>query len=72
MFGSYNAGRVPILTAQRLARERQLDPRGWGAIERVAPEVPRWRHRETVDYVGRIGENLERLDGKGRVIRTRP
>ncbi len=29
-------------------------------------------HRETVDYVGRIGLNLERLDGKGRVVRTRP
>ena len=70
MFGSYNAGRVPILTAQRLARERQLDPRGWTAIERVAPEVPRWRHRETVDYGGRIGANLERLDGKGRVVRS--
>ena len=70
MFGSYNAGRVPILTAQRLARERQLDPRGWNAIERVAPEVPRWRHRETVDYVTRIGENLDRLDSKGRVGRV--
>jgi membrane-bound lytic murein transglycosylase F len=69
MFGSYNAGRVPILTAQRLARERQLDPRGWTAIERVAPEVPRWRHRETVDYVTRIGENLGRLDSKGRLVR---
>ncbi len=69
MFGSYNAGRVPILTAQRLARERQLDPRGWGAIERVAPEVPRWRHRETVEYVARIGENFNRLDPKGRVTR---
>ncbi|MFN0181029.1 MAG: transglycosylase SLT domain-containing protein [Gemmatimonadales bacterium] len=72
MFGSYNAGRIPILTAQRLARERQLDPRGWGAIEQVAPEVPRWRHRETVDYVGRIGDNLDRLDAKGRVARARP
>jgi membrane-bound lytic murein transglycosylase MltF len=71
MFGSYNAGRVPILTAQRLARERLLDPRGWSTIERVAPDVPRWRHRETVEYVQRIAENLARLDPKGRLARRR-
>lgn len=71
MFGSYNAGRVPILTAQRLAREQQLDPRNWNAIERVAPDVPRWRHRETVAYLLRIGENLERLDPKGRLLDRR-
>jgi len=68
MFASYNAGRVPILTAQRVAQEKALDPREWTSIEQVAPEVRRWRHRETLDYVVRIGENLTRLDPNGRVL----
>ena len=68
MFASYNAGRVPILSAQRVAREEQLDPKAWASIERVAPKVRRWRHQETVSYVVRIGENLGRLDANGRVL----
>lgn len=70
MFGSYNAGRIPLLTAQRIARDRQLDARTWPAIETVAPSVPRWRHRETLQYVDRIAANLARLDSKGRVRRN--
>ena len=69
MFASYNAGRIPILTAQRLAREQQLDPRIWASVERVAPKVPRWRHQETVSYLVRIAENLRHLDSRGRVVR---
>jgi membrane-bound lytic murein transglycosylase F len=69
MFGSYNAGRVPLLTAQRLAREDSMDHRHWVSIEAVAPRVPRWRHRETVEYVARIQENLVRLDSRGRLVR---
>jgi membrane-bound lytic murein transglycosylase F len=72
MFASYNAGRVPILTAQRMAREEQLDPRAWTSVEAIAPKVPRWRHRETVTYVARIWENLGRLDARGRVAAGRP
>jgi membrane-bound lytic murein transglycosylase F len=69
MFASYNAGRIPLLTAQRMAREQQLDPRIWASVERVAPGVPRWRHQETVTYVTRIFEILLRLDPRGRVVR---
>ncbi len=69
MFGSYNAGRIPILRAQGLARQKLLDPRYWASIEMVAPEVPGWRQLETINYVRRIRENYERLDAKGRVIR---
>jgi membrane-bound lytic murein transglycosylase MltF len=68
MFASYNAGRVTILTAQRLARENRLDPRHWISIATIAPKVPRWRHGETLTYLARIGENLSRLDRKGRVV----
>jgi membrane-bound lytic murein transglycosylase MltF len=69
MFGSYNAGRVPILRAQGAARLRALDPRYWASIELVAPEVRGWRHQETLGYVRRIRDNLARLDDRGRVIR---
>lgn len=69
MFGSYNAGRVPILTAQRVAREERLDPLLWSSVSQVAPRVPRWRHRETLGYVAKIREHLARLDAKGRIVR---
>jgi membrane-bound lytic murein transglycosylase F len=61
MFASYNAGRIPILRAQDLARGKTLDPRLWSSIEAVAPQVPGWRHRETLRYVRRINDNLSRL-----------
>jgi membrane-bound lytic murein transglycosylase MltF len=67
MFGSYNAGRIPILRAQGLARQKQLDPRYWASIEVVAPEVRGWRQVETLNYVRRIRQNLDRLDARGRV-----
>jgi len=69
MLGSYNAGRSPILRAQGLARRRSLDPRYWASVEVVAPHVRRWRHRETLTYVRRIQDNLERMDEQGRVVR---
>lgn len=54
MFASYNAGRGTILTAQSVARRDSLDHRSWPSIERVAPKVARWRHRETLGYLRRI------------------
>lgn len=69
MFASYNAGRVPILRARDLARSRTLDPRRWASVELVAPEVRRWRHEETLQYIHRITANLTRLDHRGRVVR---
>lgn len=72
MFASYNAGRVPILRAQDLARRHTLDPRLWASVEAVAAGVPRWRHQETLGYVRRINENLARVDSRGRVIRRAP
>lgn len=69
MFASYNAGRLPLLRAQARARRQFLDDRDWHSIVSVAPTVPRWRHRETLDYVARIEGNLSRLDESGRVVR---
>jgi membrane-bound lytic murein transglycosylase MltF len=69
MFGSYNAGRGTILRAQKVAIGKSMDERVWVSIKNVAPDVPGWRHKETLDYVQRIQFSLERMDDKGRVIR---
>jgi soluble lytic murein transglycosylase-like protein len=69
MFGSYNAGRGTLLRAQDVARVRTLDPIIWLSIQTVAPDVPRWRHEETLAYVERIKANLERMDENGRVVK---
>jgi membrane-bound lytic murein transglycosylase MltF len=69
MMGSYNAGRGTLLRAQGVAQKHILDPALWANIQTVAPEVPRWRHEETLAYVQRIQANLERMDEEGRVIR---
>ncbi len=69
MFGSYNAGRNTIVRAQKIAVVKSLDERKWPSIQNVAPEVPGWRHRETLNYVQRIQASLERMDTKGRVLK---
>ena len=69
MFGSYNAGRGTILRAQKVAIDKSLDARTWPSIQNVAPEVPGWRHRETLDYLLRIQFSLEKMDDKGRIAK---
>jgi soluble lytic murein transglycosylase-like protein len=69
MFGSYNAGRGTILRAQKAAFEKSLDARMWPSIQMVAPDVPGWRHKETLDYVWRINSNLGRMNDKGRILK---
>ena len=61
MFGSYNAGEGPILRANATATARQLDPSRWTSIEVVAPDIPRWRYRETLGYVRKVERNFGRL-----------
>ncbi len=69
MLASYNAGRVPLLRAQAIARRQFLDHLDWHSVVSVAPAVPKWRHRETLDYVIRIEGNLARLDQGGKAVR---
>ena len=69
MFGSYNAGRGTIVRAQKIAINKSLDERIWLSIQNVAPQVPGWRHRETLNYVQRIQSSFERMDRKGRVVK---
>jgi membrane-bound lytic murein transglycosylase MltF len=54
MFGSYNAGEGTIHRAQSVARDAVGSDGAWVHIEQVAPTVPRWRYRETLDYVHKI------------------
>jgi membrane-bound lytic murein transglycosylase F len=70
MLGSYNAGRSTLLRAQGVARSSGYDGRTWAGIVAVAPEVPRWRHQETLGYVQRIEGNMLQLDERGRVRPT--
>lgn len=64
MFGSYNAGEGPILRACIAARGLQLSDAQWTSIERVAPNIDRWRYRETLGYVKKIDRNYEKLKGR--------
>jgi len=70
MFASYNAGEGTILNAQRACVARSLAKRAWSSVETVAPQVPRWRYRETLGYVRKIRSGIEKLDDKGRVKRN--
>ena len=61
MFGSYNAGEGTITRASAAARAKKLDQSLWPNIELIAPEVPRWRYRETLGYVKKVDTNYTRL-----------
>ena len=70
MFASYNAGEGTIMNAQRACVARSLDRRAWRSVETVAPEVPRWRYRETLGYVRKIRTGLDSMDDHGRLRGT--
>ena len=60
MFGSYNAGEGPIKRANEVASTQ--DPASpWALIETVAPQIPRWRYKETLGYVRKIDGNFTKL-----------
>ncbi|MFZ4620246.1 MAG: transglycosylase SLT domain-containing protein [Bacteroidota bacterium] len=61
VFASYNAGLQTIKRAQQIAAQESLDVHSWLSIETIAPNVPRWRHEETVGYVRKIDKNHEIL-----------
>jgi len=54
MFASYNAGEGTIMRAQSAAKSTVGSAVQWAHIEQIAPTVPRWRYRETLDYVRKI------------------
>jgi membrane-bound lytic murein transglycosylase F len=70
MFASYNAGEGTIMNAQRACVARSLDRRAWTSVETVAPDVPRWRYRETLGYVRKIQKGITNMDDKGRIKKS--
>lgn len=68
MFSSYNAGRGTLMRAQKVALAKALNPAFWLSICTVAPDVPNWRHQETLGYVERIEANLARMDDDGHIV----
>ena len=61
MFGSYNAGERTIGRAADSARVSAGGVPRWLHVEEVAPRVPRWRYRETLDYIRKIDANYAKL-----------
>jgi membrane-bound lytic murein transglycosylase MltF len=59
--GSYNAGRGTIIKAQSKAKDKNLDHNSWSSIRQIAPEVPRWKHAETINYVSKIDSFYSQL-----------
>ncbi len=61
MFGSYNAGKLNIIKAQKLAEKNGLNPNLWQSIESELPGVTGKSSRETVGYVQKIEKIREVL-----------
>ncbi|BBO90617.1 transglycosylase SLT domain-containing protein [Desulfosarcina ovata] len=53
-FGAYNAGKMNIIKAQRVARKKGFDPNRWLSIERSLPAVTGKSSRETIGYINKI------------------
>ncbi|NIP31791.1 MAG: transglycosylase SLT domain-containing protein [Candidatus Dadabacteria bacterium] len=60
-FGSYNAGFGTLLRAQDVCKKKGLNENYWQSIEKVAPEVPKWRHEETLGYVKKIKKFVDEV-----------
>jgi soluble lytic murein transglycosylase-like protein len=54
MFGAYNAGPGTMTRARQVAENAGRDNTQWNSVVAVAPQVPSWRHKETLSYVERI------------------
>lgn len=61
-FASYNAGAGTLLKAQETAKQKGLLESLWDSIVAIAPEVPRWRHEETLAYVAKIKALMNEVD----------
>ncbi len=62
MFGSYNAGKEAILTAQEIAIDRGLNPLLWNSIVQTLPEVNGGDgSEETIFYVRTIMKVMKEL-----------
>lgn len=60
-FGSFNAGKMNIIKAQRLAHRKGLNPNLWEYVVSTLPGVTGKRSRETITYVEKINQIKEVL-----------
>ena len=58
-FASYNAGFRNIVKAQNVCKRQGLNENLWHNIQRIAPRVRGWRHKETVGYIEKINAMME-------------
>lgn len=56
MFGSYNAGKGNIIKAQKIAKNKGLNPNMWESIQSTLPDVTGKNSKETIGYVNKISE----------------
>ena len=56
MFGSYNAGKGNIIKAQKIAKNKGLNPNMWKSIQSTLPDVTGKNSKETIGYVNKIGK----------------
>lgn len=61
MYGSFNAGKMNIIKAQRRAYKKGLDPNLWRSIVSTLPSVTGKRSKETITYVDKISRIKEVL-----------
>lgn len=64
MFGAYNAGPTTITRARQLAQKAGHDDTQWSSVVAVAPQVPSWRHKETLTYIERIQKFFAELQAR--------
>jgi membrane-bound lytic murein transglycosylase F len=56
MFGSYNAGKGNILKAQKIAKNKGVDPNKWSSIKKTLFNVTGKHSKETIRYVDKINQ----------------
>jgi membrane-bound lytic murein transglycosylase F len=56
MFGSYNAGKGNIIKAQKIAKNKGLNPNMWKSIQSTLPDVTGKNSKETIGYINKIGK----------------
>lgn len=61
MYGSFNAGKMNIIKAQRYARKKGLNPNLWQSVVSTLPGVTGKRSRETITYIDKINKIKEVL-----------
>jgi len=60
-FGSYNAGKMNIIKAQKAAEKKGLNPNLWESVEKELPGITGKNSTETITYIKKIKKITEVL-----------